>query len=278
MQIRFFPKLILLISAFLSGAILACGEMPSKSVATIGTVEITQQSLDYRAAIQAAYGGDTLPMPTALVAAGNDALAEDVAASLGLTPTSEEIQQFVSHVDETSKAPDILQKVKNVFGEDSLSYINIYLKPKVVEAKLQRYQAFDTAAQNDGRRRIQQAYAVVAEGKSFAEAASVVGGIASVDTFTTATKPTVPEELAKFGQGNSDPHPLAVLAEQHLKPGVVFQQVVEDDKAYRIVRLLDRNSERSIVEIVSIAKGDYHAWLRKRAEGIPIVLHDKNLA
>ncbi|MGE3800708.1 MAG: hypothetical protein AB7H80_06775 [Candidatus Kapaibacterium sp.] len=252
--------------------------MPSKSVATVGTIEITQQDLDYRAAIQAAYGGDTLPMPTALVAAGNDALAENVAASLGLTPTTEDVRQFISHVDETSKAPDVLQKVKNVFGEDSLSYINIYLKPKVVEAKLQRYQAFDTVAQNDGRKRIQQAYAVVAEGKSFAEAASVVGGRASIDTFTTATKQTVPEELAKFGQQRSGPHPLAVLAEQHLKPGVLFQQVVEDDNAYRIVRLLDRNAERSIVEIISIAKGDYHTWLRKKAEGIPIVIHDKTLA
>ncbi len=259
------------LSAVLSFSLLACGETPSESIATVGDVEITREELHYRGALQAAQGGDTLPPHTALVAAVNDALALEVAEGLGLAPTDEEVRGFLARA---TFPADVLQRIVGVFGEDSAAFFRVYLKPNVVQSKLQQYQAFDTGAQNDARKRIELAYSLIAEGKNFTEAAAQVGGTASVDTFAVRNGGGTGES----GGLGGETQPLAVLAEQHLQPGVVFPQAVENEGAYRILRLIDRNNERSIVEMVSIPKMTYDVWLRNRADGIPILLHDKDLA
>lgn len=277
-----FNRPMLLASACFAITAAACNEIPSESgaAATVGTATINRQELLYRSAIQVAYSGDSLPLSTALVAAVNDALAGQVAAKLGLVPSDREVSSFITHIEQTTQAPEILRDVKNVFGNDTASWIRVYLTPKIVEANLQHYQAFDTAVQGAARAQIERAYSLAMEGKSFEEVARATGGTASIDTFTVqkGEETHTPEELAKYGIEKNAEHPLAALAREHLKPGVVFSQVVEDANAYRIVRLLDRNGERSIVETMAVPKSTYDTWLRSMAQSVPITLHDTTLA
>lgn len=260
----------------------ACGDFPARPdeiIASAGNVPIFRRDLLLRSGVTAAYGGDSLPPHTALAAALNDALAAQVAADLDLTPTDKEIAQFLRHADETTRAPEILQRVKEVFGNDSAALIRIYLMPKITEAKLQRYQAFDSAIQSAAREGITRAYSLAAAGRSFAEAARETGGTAGIDTFRTNEEaPPTPRIPGRQGMTDEAERPLAALARTRLKPGVLFSQVVEDPYAYRIVRMVDRNAERSIVEVLSLPKLPYDAWLQSRAEQIPVAVHDADLA
>ena len=268
MRMRTFMKPTPLVSAFLCGAILACSEFQEKPIVTVGSTEITTQDLRYRVAIETAYGGNTLAPHTALVALINDGIASEVANGLGLGPTDQDIQAFIEHVERTTQAPEILQAVKDLFGEDRASYVRVYLKPKIVEQKLQHYQAFDTVEQSEARQVIQLAYKLAAEGKNFREVAQKVGGRFSLDTFDLLDN-SIDQEKAD--------NPLAALAQEHLQPGVLFQQVVEDYYTYSIVRLVDQNKHRNILESVAVSKKGYDGWLPRHAGTVPVVILDKAL-
>ena len=260
---------------FVPFLLISCAESPPENVARVGSREISREEISYRSQLQEAFGGEKLPAQTALVAVINDALAESVATTLGLVPSWDELYEL-KVTEETSERPEVLQRIREVFDNDSMTYYEHYLKPRVVEAKLQRYQAYDTGAQNEAGKRIRQAYDLIANGKSFAEAAAETGGMASRDTFAVGQKDSslIEEQNPQSGLR----HPIAVLAEQHLKPGEIFPQVVEDNQAYRIVRLIARNQERNIVETIAIPKQTYATWLKSKAEGIPVIVYDKNLA
>ena len=248
----------------------ACNETPSEVVATVGGVEITLDDVLKRTALEATQGTDTLPQHTVVALLMNDAFAETIAADLGLIPSDEEVQRFGKQVEKKNNAPQLLQRVKEVFGEDTVSYNALFLRPKVIELKLQGYQRGDTAMQEEANKKIQSAYELVNDGKSFQEAAEDVGGLYLLDTFdiTDESESSTPEQK----------HPLAALAEKHLQLGVVFHQVVQDAFAYRIVRLIDRNQKRSIVEMVAVAKESYADWFQRRAAKISMRISDQGLA
>ena len=269
-------NLVLTVPAFFFLFFISCSQHPdpNKDIVAVGDNDMTLQDVTYRGAIQHAYGGDTMPVYTALVASVNDLLTLEVARRAGLEPTEADVKSYIAHVEKTTKAPDILQRVKDIFGSDTGSYVRLYLEPKIAETKLQNYQAFDTTVQDKAREQILDAYALVAKGASFADAASKAGGVSSVDTFdvedggTGATDPV---------QKNSSLHPLAVLARDHLQPGELFSQVIEDQYAYRLVRLIARRGGNNIVETVTVPKQGYDVWFKKQAETIPITIHDAAL-
>ena len=245
-----------------------CGEAEgadSTREAQVGKTTITQAEIENRIAVESAYSNDSLPHHTALAALINDALEWEVADSLGLVPDSMQVRAFIEHVETTTRAPEVLARVKQVFGADTAAYIRQYLEPKIVASTLRGYQAYDTAIQSEGRGRIEKAYALVAEGSSFAEAAGMVDGSAEIDTLlrTDTVEGTPGADLVR-------------LAET-LQPGKLFDQVLETAHVYFIVRLSGRDEKRLIVEQLFISKERYEDWLHRVARDLPISIRDKNV-
>ena len=110
-----------------------------KRVAFVGKTAITEKEVSYKVRIEKAYGNKGATAEASLISLVNDAIEYEVAAFYGVTITRQEIDSFKRYVDEHTKALEILEKVKLVFGDDSSSYDRIYLAPKIMNWKLRDF-------------------------------------------------------------------------------------------------------------------------------------------
>jgi hypothetical protein len=105
-------------------------------LATVGQTRITGDDISYRITVERAYGNDSVIDSVALVALINDALEREVARRWKVDVTPHEIAALSRHVDQTTRAPEILAKVRHAFGDDRAAYERLYLAPRIVNRKL----------------------------------------------------------------------------------------------------------------------------------------------
>lgn len=254
--------LFLLIFLTFSGKVAMTGEV-TKKVAFVGKTALTEKDVYYKIQIEKAYGNERTTREIALIALINDLIEHEIGAILGVTVTRNEIDSFKRHVDEQTKAPEILQKVKLTFGNDTSSYERIYLAPKIMNWKLHDFYSRSPEIHKKERSLIEQTYRLVVSGKGFQEAAEECGIDFSSITFgekrtSLQTDPLIPILDALF-------------------PGEIYRNIVEDDDRYRIIRLVERNGQTYSVEAITINKQPFDTWFRGEAAKIEIEIMDLDL-
>ena len=212
-----------------------------------------------------------------LISLINDAIEFEVARIHGILVTQEEIKSFAKYADENTKAPEILQKVKTAFGDDTAAYERLFLAPKIINRKLRHFYNTNSEIHKPERKSIEKAYGVVSSGKSFQEAAEQLG--LQFKTLETGTQDTsAPEGRKKDINGGGAPagDPLIPILEK-LSPGEICRNIVEDDYSYRVIRLKERSENKYLVETIAVYKRPFDEWFRKEAEKIKIEILDPEL-
>jgi hypothetical protein len=256
---------------------LAMTELPlvAQPVATVGSSAINAQHLTRRVAIEQAYGGE-LTREAALVSLINDAIEREVARGLGLLPDSSELLRFSQYVDQSSKAPEILAAVKNIFGADSAEYRWQFLSPRIVNINLHQYFIRDTVIHATARRSIERAYGFVASGMGMSEVIERTGLRYQLDSVRDR-RASLPPELARYADSaESEPDPYWELV-SGMKPGELFKTIIETDSDYRIVRLVHKDDSLRVVQVIAAEKGDFDTWFRSLAGTIGIDIKDRAL-
>lgn len=248
-----------------------------KGVAAVGKTVITEKEISYKVQIEKAYGNEGATRDVGLISLVNDTIEYEVATFYGITITRDEIDSFKQYVDEHTKAPEILEKVKRLFGDDWSSYERIYLAPKIINWKLHDFYSRSAEIHKKERDLIEKAYGLVVAGKRFQEAAQEWGmefSAIHVEEKGTSLHP----ELHRYIPRNSTPlkDPLIPLLE-NLIPGEIYRNIVEDDYGYRILKLVGRSGETYSVEIITINKRPYDEWFREAEAKIEIDIADPDL-
>jgi len=254
----------------------ACSSPPA-GLATVGQEAISQTDITYRIGIARAYGNQGMTDATALVSLVNDALEREVGRKAGIIATAKELAGFSKHVEQSSKAPRILARVKKVFGDDVAAFKRIYLLPKIINRKLRQWFSRDAGMQAKERAAIEQAYALVQSGKSLEDAARATLLTYAEQTYETDTK-AAPDALKPYF-----PKGMAAMSEgfrkvlDQLNAGETAHTIIEDDAVYRVVRLLEKtDGSYRTGEIIS-RKRLFDGWYRQQAERIPIAIRDERL-
>jgi hypothetical protein len=255
-------------------AVVIVRPLVGQTLGSVGTSRITRRDIEHRIAIEKAYGG-TLTSEAAFVSLVNDALDREVARTLGLLPDSAEMQRFSDHADRTSKAPEILAAVREIFATDTAAYRWMYLAPRLINIKLHAYFIRDTVLHAAERRSIQQAYALAAGGTSFADAAERTGLQHRIDSLRDH-RGSLPPELARYAADTVLHDPYRDLV-RGLVPGRLFGTIVETDGDYRVLRLVGRSDSVQVVEVIVAGKGDFDKWFRAQAMRLPISITDRKL-
>jgi hypothetical protein len=263
---------LLIALLFLAMSGLPLGAQP---VATVGSSAIDAQQLTRRIAIEHAYGGE-LTREAALVSLVNDAVEREVARGLGLFPDSSELVRFSQYVDQSTKAPEILAAVKNIFGPDSAGYRLQFLAPRIVNIDLHQYFVRDTVLHATARRSIERAYGLAASGMGVSEVVARTGLRSQLDSVRDH-RASLPPELARYADsGSSQPDPYWELV-SGMKPGELFKTIIETDSDYRIVRLLHKDDSLRVVQVIAAEKGDFDTWFRSQAGTIGVEIMDRGL-
>ena len=275
-----------ILAALLIIGFLAFGVHPAKAepinapntVAVVGQTAIAVRDISYRLKTEQAYENSGATEEVALISLINDAVEHEVASLNGVVVTLEEIEALRKYSDDNTKAPEILQKVKMAFGEDSASYQRLFLAPRIINRKLHQFYSRSPEIHQSERESIEKAYSLVSSGKPFLEAAKETG--LQFKTFEAGNQDAsfTPGELKTHAPEGATPptDPLIPLLEK-LSPGEISRSIVEDDYTYKIIRFKEKKDKNYQVEAITVYKRPFDEWFIKEAEKIKIKIIDPDL-
>lgn len=243
----------------------------------IGKEELSSTDLSYRIGIEKAYGKDNITQDAAVVSFVNDAIEHEISRANGINVTSWDIATFSDHIDNTTRAPEILDRVKQVFGNDRAAYERIYIEPKIINVKLRSWYSHDARIHQGEKALIEKAYYLARSGKSMEEAAQETGLPFSTiepgknNGFLT---PQLEEFFPDSERPQNDPM-ISIL--ETLSDGMIYQNIVEDDQGYKVIKLVHKNDSHYIMEAITSSKRSFTEWFLENATSIHIEIFDMEM-
>ena len=249
----------------------------AETIATVGEIRIEARDISYRAAIERAYGNETITEPVALVMLVTESIEKEVGRMFGIEATAEERSAFREHADEYSRAPEILAAVKRVFEDDREAYERLYLEPRIINRKLHAWFSRSPEIHKQERAAIEKAYSLVRSGKSLKDAARLCNLDFSTYDYGETEK-ELPSELKKYFPEKPVPQvqPMIAILEE-LSEGEVFRNIVEDDSSYRVIRLVGKKGKKYTIEAVSAKKRPFAAWFQEQCAKLRVQILDEGL-
>jgi hypothetical protein len=253
----------------------------SVTLAEVGCSQITVTDLVYKVSIEKAYGNDSVTDADALVLLINDRIEDEVAKSVGVNATKEEITDLSNHADNTTKAPLILASVKRAFGEDIDSYHRIYLSPKINNGKLRNWFSSNNEIHKEQREKIKGAFSLIKKGDEFKNVADK-SGLTYIKTefdkrnYEISLPPinNMPEKESAINSFVNDPIP-GIL--KSLSDGELNNYIIEDEFGYKIIRLVNDKESAFESEIIFCKKLPYSKWYKEQAATLNIRVTDQKL-
>ncbi|MEE8424160.1 MAG: hypothetical protein V3S49_06435, partial [Thermodesulfobacteriota bacterium] len=192
------------------------------------------------------------------------------------------LEQEAERIDKNTKAPDVLRKIKDVYGSDRAGYMKTFVT--VVYAERVLYNEVFLKS-----REIHKEQYLMAEGilrnaiespGSFNEIAEKKGVKASKLRVSRKQGVMPYDGGGKRGQTRGAGTGMAerlISVVSKIKQGEVYPQIIEWLEGYQVIRLVGKEGESYIIESVFIPKRDYDEWFWEKAKKIPIRIHDREL-
>ena len=255
----------------------------AKKVAEVGSIPITDKDIKLRAKVSEVYypgsGKDYIGL-TQLV---KGYLSEEVLKSLGQKVDQSTWEAEAKRIDQNTKAPAVLEKVKNVYGRDRKNYLNSFIRVVYAERADYNEVFLKSGAIHQQQRNNAENFleAVLKSPSAFSEAAraqnleakklklSEQGGILPFDA-----KERPRENPSGTGQEQAK---RLIDAISSLKPGAIAPQLIEWQEGYQVLRFLKKDGKDYLVESVSVPKRNFDDWFWERASEIPVQIYDPKL-
>jgi hypothetical protein len=273
---------VLLLTA--AGFIAACDT--SDVVANVGERSITRVDVRFRQRVMRVRSGREVPAHLALFGLIREALTAEVARRHGVVVTTSMLADEADRVQTETRDPQTLRRIRAVFGPNETAYRRLVLEPAVVNQLLHARFSLSHSIQAEPLARAKAALGAVQTGaRSMPEAAEELDG-------THHTLEVVDGRIRRHCEGRPEgptlltshdvewPDPDRELMErvvQHLEPGQIHPQVVEDRWTFRVVRLRSRRGDDAALETVVIPKLRFDEWFRSCSQTIPLVVTDREL-
>jgi hypothetical protein len=245
-------------------------------IAGIGSIKITEQIIHYRLATESAYENNGLNKSAALVMLINDAIELELSKKYNQQALPDEIKLFKQHADQTSKAPEILSKVKVVFGKDIEAYDFWYISPKIVNNKIRDYFSSNKELSQATLKQIKPAIKFLRSGKEMKDAAKLYNLTLSVDTIV-ARPPDITPALKNYPDAGLPIETPILKYIKKLKVGDIYPEIIDLSNLYMIIKLLKQSKDKYVIERISVSKPDFDVWLRKEAANFSFRIYDPGL-
>ncbi|MCD6595324.1 hypothetical protein J7L68_06595 [bacterium] len=242
-------------------------------LARVGVVEINREDLTLQKTVyEKCYGQADKDSTEVLAELISNALEKAVLkAKYEIEPPESVMAEKEKWIDKNTKAPEIWRCKKKIYGENKEALYRDIISPILVNQKLHGMFSQDTLIHKSGRDSIAKIFKKVME---FPESLETIAGY---DTFRMPKQVSIDKTLLKSGV-EFVPDPIIDKVLVHLKPGEMWQNIVEDDYSYKIVRLLSENDSSYLCDGIILPKRSFDEWFRKYAiENIDIEIYDDYL-
>jgi hypothetical protein len=255
-------------------------------VAQVGGTAITRKDLETRKKVSELYYPGSGKDYVALAQLIQSYLAEEVLRSLGYKLDAAAWEQEAKRIDENTRAPDTLKKIKDIYGLDRDEYIKTFIRPVYAE----RYLYNEVFLKNPEiqKNQLESAQKFIAEALNQpSDFSRLVTQKNLQSSRLRLSKKTgiAPFDERKLKPANLDnPEPAGMEQAQiliaklaGLKPGEVCPQLIEWPEGYQVLKFLKKDGQDYIVESVSIPKRPFDDWFWEKASQVPVKLNDRLL-
>ena len=258
-----------------------------EDVAVVGEVTITAQDVAYRQAVSAVRAGESLPAHLALLQLIEEALMAEVGRTYGVVVSSEMLAEEAERVQETSRDPQTLARIRAVFNDDETAYQRVVLEPILVNQLLHARFSLGHDIQTEPLSRAKEVLAAAQIAPtSMPELAEKYGGefrqLQIINgRLSSGEEPREDEILPELDQYNLEyPDYDQQFVEQvvaGLEAGELHPNVVEDRSRFMVVRSISRNGEDVLLETITIPKMAFDPWFQTHSQFVKIVVFDNAL-
>lgn len=273
-----------------------------KYAAKVGGYLVTTDQLALRQAHANVYYPGSGTPEVALAQLVQGYLAAELMKTQGVTLDRETWLAEEKRIDQQTRDPATLAKVKYVYGDDHESYLYVGILPDFAQSRLYRLYRSSPAMAEEARKTASEFLdKAEREPARFAALAKEYGietrrlkadprrGMQPVVAAKDEQRPQAPaqsqQEAALRAQmsaesGERDREAARTLVERlaGLEPGKVYPNTLEAPESFETVRLVSREPNGSVVvEMAGFVKPDFGAWFWKEAGRIPVKIYSSAL-
>ena len=282
-RLNWLLKLVLILLVLSSFACTA----QSNDVAVVGEVTITAEDVAYRQAVVAVRSSEAFPAYLALLQLIEEALMTEVGRTYDVVVSEEMLADEAERVEETSRDPQTLARIRAVFNDDETAYQRLVLEPILVNHLLHARFSLGHDIQAEPLARAKEVLAAAQiDPTTMPELAERYGGeyrqLQVINgRLSSGEEPQENEIIPELEQYNLEyPDYDQQFVEQvvvGLEAGEFHPEVVEDRSKFMVVRSISRNGEDVLLETITIPKMAFDPWFQTQSQLVEIVVLDKAL-
>jgi hypothetical protein len=265
----------------------SCGTQP-RVVAQVGETAITAQDMAYRQAVMEIRSGKEFPSHLALLQLIQEALMAEVGRAYDVVISEEMLAEEAARVEATSRDPEMLARIRAVFGDDEAAYRRLVLVPLLVNQLLYARFSLGHDIQAEPLARAQELLtAAVADPASLPVLADEFGGVyrqlevgGGRIQHGDNEDEALPPELGQYGVEWPDyDREFVEQVVAGLEAGELHPKVVEDRYSFMVVRLLseENGGQEALLGSVAIAKLAFDPWFQMQSQRVELTINDPML-
>ena len=252
-----------------------------RNIGTVGSIRITEQDVSQRAKVSEIYYPASGKPYVGLAQLIKGYLSVEVLKSMNTVVDNAVLETEATRIDENTKAPEMLRKIKDVYGSDRKAYLKTFVQMVYAERTL--YNDVFLKACDIHREQKQKADAFL---KAVAATPESFQNLARTSELSFATlKLSHKDGISPYGKtleikerGHGiDQADRMISYIVNLKAGAVYPQVVEWPESYQVLRFRKKERGAFIVESVSVPKRAYDDWFWEQASKIRVRIKDASL-
>ncbi len=268
--------LFLFILLFLAGC--------SKQACSVGDIRINEKDLSSRAEISEIYYPGSGKRYIALAQLVKGYISLEILKELGYMVDEAVLESEADRIDKNTKAPDILNKIKEIFGRDRKGYIKAFVQ--IVYAERVLYNEVFLNSESIHKEQYQKAEDVLKAALSYSKPLREVAkerGL-KAERLRISSENGIKNEDFSSGKRAMPAAPVGLMQARRLldvvsgvKHGEVYPEVIGWQESYQVIRFIKNERDEFIIDSISIPKRNYDEWFWDKASGIPVKIYDKEL-
>ena len=258
----------------------------ARDAAQVGKIGITEKDLSQRAGVSEVLFPGSGKRQIALAQLVKGYLALAVLQSLDVPTGEAAIEAEARRIDANTRAPEVLKRIKDIYGGDRRGYLDTYVRVVYAErilfnevflkdssihtAQRKKAEEFLAAA---GKR--PSAFGTIAKERGLATVAMTLsrrGGIRRPDMTERGTPGGSPEAGVEVGQAAR-----MISALSGVKEGEVAPTAFEWQESCQVIRLVRKEGGAYRIASVSVPKRSFDDWFWETASKVPVRIEDKAL-
>lgn len=253
----------------------------SRKVARVGETLSTSSDISLRARVSEVYYPGSGKDYVALAQLIKGYLCEEVLKSLGHKIDSSVLEGEAKRIDENTKVPDILKKIKDIYGKNRKAYIKTFIRVVYAERVLYNEVFLKSREiQKDAFSKAEKFLKKVTKSPEEFQKVAKEDGLEVRRLVLSLKNGIIPygekRERANIPSGIEQAERLISLVSK-LKRGEVYPEVIEWQEGYQVIRYIKREGDEMIVDSIGIPKKDFDSWFWEMAARVSVEIYDKKL-